>query len=83
MSVLDLDIPFALAFALSGLIDVITTILVMATVTWQVLLVAIPIILAARYFQVKSHFNISFWFLLSSKYIRYAKLTQYNPLLFD
>ncbi|XXG48214.1 hypothetical protein AAC387_Pa02g2725 [Persea americana] len=51
MSVLDLDIPFALAFALSGLIDVITTILVMATVTWQVLLVAIPIILAARYFQ--------------------------------
>lgn len=64
MSVLDLDIPFALAFALSGLIDVITTILVMATVTWQVLLVAIPIILAARYFQVKSHFNI--FFLVSS-----------------
>lgn len=76
MSVLDLDIPFALAFALSGLIDVITTILVMATVTWQVLLVAIPIILAARYFQVQSHFYI--FFLVSSVFQIYKKYETYT-----
>lgn len=83
MSVLDLDIPFALAFALSGVIDVTTTILVMATVTWQVLIVAVPIILAARYFQVKSLLHEhTLYSLFSFFYFPYKMCNLHNPILY-
>ncbi|KAL6006016.1 hypothetical protein ACLOJK_040061 [Asimina triloba] len=51
MSVVDFDIPFSLAFAVTASIEVISTILIMATVTWQVLIVAVPVIFIARYVQ--------------------------------
>ncbi|XXG45906.1 hypothetical protein AAC387_Pa02g0867 [Persea americana] len=51
LSVVDFDIPYATAYALTGAIEVVTTIIIMATVTWQVLIVAIPVTLVAMYVQ--------------------------------
>ncbi|KAJ8643276.1 hypothetical protein MRB53_005024 [Persea americana] len=51
LSVVDFDIPYSIAFALTGAIEVVMTIIIMATVTWQVLIVAVPVILATRYIQ--------------------------------
>ncbi|XP_072965650.1 ABC transporter C family member 8-like isoform X1 [Typha angustifolia] len=45
MSILDFDIPYALAFVLSGSIEIAASIIVMVTVTWQVLIVAVPAII--------------------------------------
>ena len=60
LSVVDFDIPYSIAFALTGAIEVVMTIIIMATVTWQVLIVAVPVILATRYIQVKSHIFLLF-----------------------
>lgn len=53
MSILDYDIPYALCFSLSGMLEVMATVLVMAVVTWQILIVAVPMIIAVRYYQVR------------------------------
>jgi hypothetical protein len=41
-----------MAFVVTGGIEVITTVLVMGTVTWQVLVVAIPVAITMVYVQV-------------------------------
>ena len=64
LSVVDFDIPFTIAYVLVGAIEVVTTIIIMVTVTWQVLIVAIPVILAASYVQLKSLFY-SFYLILN------------------
>ncbi|XP_058074067.1 ABC transporter C family member 8-like isoform X2 [Magnolia sinica] len=51
LSVVDFDIPYSIAFVATGALDVISIILIMATVTWEVLIVAIPITFIARYVQ--------------------------------
>ncbi|KAL3528641.1 hypothetical protein ACH5RR_007963 [Cinchona calisaya] len=50
-SVLDFDIPFAYAFATAGTIETVVTIGVMASVTWQVLIVGIFATIASKYVQ--------------------------------
>jgi ATP-binding cassette, subfamily C (CFTR/MRP), member 1 len=52
LSILDFDIPYAMAFVTTGSIEVVTTILVMGTVTWQVLVVAVPVTITMVYVQV-------------------------------
>ncbi|KAM5579342.1 hypothetical protein ABKV19_009233 [Rosa sericea] len=51
LSVLDFDIPFSIIFALTAVIDVLTVIGIMASITWQVLIVAIPAMVAVKYVQ--------------------------------
>uniref|UniRef100_J3M4P3 ABC transporter C family member 13 n=1 Tax=Oryza brachyantha TaxID=4533 RepID=J3M4P3_ORYBR len=51
LSILDFDIPFAMTFVISGSIEIATTILIMILVTWQVVLVAVPVIVALLYIQ--------------------------------
>ncbi|XP_071710057.1 ABC transporter C family member 8-like [Rutidosis leptorrhynchoides] len=51
LSVLDFDIPFSLAFVVTSGIELLTTIAVMASVTWQVLIVGIFAIIATKYYQ--------------------------------
>ncbi|KAL6006014.1 hypothetical protein ACLOJK_040059 [Asimina triloba] len=51
LSVVDFDIPYSIAFVATGLLDVVSIVVIMATVTWQVLIVAIPVIVIARYVQ--------------------------------
>ncbi|KAJ0978937.1 hypothetical protein J5N97_014411 [Dioscorea zingiberensis] len=51
MSVLDFHVPYSLVFTLVAAIEVIGTVSVMATVTWQVLIIAIPITVAAGHVQ--------------------------------
>jgi ATP-binding cassette, subfamily C (CFTR/MRP), member 1 len=51
LSILDFDIPYSMAFVTTG-IEVVTTILVMGTVTWQVLVVAVPVTITMVYVQV-------------------------------
>ncbi|CAN6221054.1 unnamed protein product [Urochloa humidicola] len=51
LSILDFDIPYSMAFVTTGGIEVITTVLVMGTVTWQVLVVAIPVTITMVYVQ--------------------------------
>jgi ATP-binding cassette subfamily C (CFTR/MRP) protein 1 len=51
LSILDFDIPYSMAFVTTGSIEVVTTVLVMGTVTWQVLVVAIPVTITMVYVQ--------------------------------
>ncbi|CAN6207473.1 unnamed protein product [Urochloa humidicola] len=51
LSILDFDIPYSMAFVATGGIEVVTTVLVMGTVTWQVLVVAIPVTITMVYVQ--------------------------------
>ncbi|PRQ51289.1 putative xenobiotic-transporting ATPase [Rosa chinensis] len=51
LSILDFDIPFSIFFIVAGGIEMLTTIGIMASVTWQVLIVAILAMVAAKYVQ--------------------------------
>nr|XP_010915338.1 ABC transporter C family member 8 [Elaeis guineensis] len=51
MSILDFDIPFSFAFEVAAVIEIASTITIMVAVTWQVLIVAIPVIIATIYVQ--------------------------------
>ncbi|KAG2606635.1 hypothetical protein PVAP13_4NG063010 [Panicum virgatum] len=51
LSILDFDIPYSMAFVTTGTIEVVTTVLVMGTVTWEVLIVAIPVTITMVYVQ--------------------------------
>uniref|UniRef100_A0A0D3G471 ABC transporter C family member 13 n=1 Tax=Oryza barthii TaxID=65489 RepID=A0A0D3G471_9ORYZ len=51
LSILDFDIPFAMTYVISGSIEIATTIAIMILVTWQLVLVAIPVIVALLYIQ--------------------------------
>lgn len=61
---MDFDIPLAGIFVMSGALDLIVVIAIVASVTWEVLVVAIPAIIAATYVQV-----YRVLYLLSSYYI--------------
>ncbi|KAI7750658.1 hypothetical protein M8C21_029502, partial [Ambrosia artemisiifolia] len=49
LGVIDFDIPFAFAFTIGSLIEIIAIIGIMAWVTWQVLIVAVFAIMALKY----------------------------------
>ncbi|CAN1785879.1 ABC transporter C family member 8 [Linum perenne] len=51
MSIVDFDIPFSILFVLGPLIELLATIGIMASVTWQVLIVAIFALIASKYVQ--------------------------------
>ncbi|KAH8514549.1 hypothetical protein H0E87_007402, partial [Populus deltoides] len=51
MSTLDFDLPLGIAFPASSTIGLLAIIVVMASVTWPVVVVAIPAITAAIYAQ--------------------------------
>ncbi|KAF5793382.1 putative ABC-type xenobiotic transporter [Helianthus annuus] len=51
LNVLDFDIPFSFAFVVTSGIELLTIITVMASVTWQVLIVGIFALVATKYFQ--------------------------------
>ncbi|TYK03884.1 ABC transporter C family member 8 [Cucumis melo var. makuwa] len=51
LSIVDFDIPLAGIFVMSGALDLIVVIAIVASVTWEVLVVAIPAIIAATYVQ--------------------------------
>ncbi|XP_073265858.1 ABC transporter C family member 8 isoform X2 [Populus alba] len=51
MSALDLDVPLSLGHLVSTTADLLVTIAVMASVTWPVLIVSIPAVMAAIYVQ--------------------------------
>uniref|UniRef100_A0A0D9WR94 Uncharacterized protein n=1 Tax=Leersia perrieri TaxID=77586 RepID=A0A0D9WR94_9ORYZ len=51
LSILDFDIPYSVAYVVVGISELVTTILVMGAVTWQVLIVAIPVTIVVAYVQ--------------------------------
>ncbi|AES76690.2 ABC transporter-like family-protein [Medicago truncatula] len=51
LSILDFDMPHAVHFALSVAIEVLVIICIMASVTWQVLIVAVPAMVASIFIQ--------------------------------
>ncbi|XP_024971075.1 ABC transporter C family member 8-like isoform X2 [Cynara cardunculus var. scolymus] len=51
LSVLDFDIPLSFAFVVTSGIELLTILAVMASVTWQVLIVGIFATIATKYFQ--------------------------------
>jgi hypothetical protein len=58
LSVLDFDIPLAFGFAVTSAIELATIIIVIASVTWQVLIVGIFATIATKYYQV----NLALYF---------------------
>jgi len=52
LSILDFDIPYSITFVASIAIEVLVIICVMASVTWQVLIVAVPAMVGSIYIQV-------------------------------
>jgi hypothetical protein len=73
LSVLDFDIPFAFIFVAAPLTELLATIGIMASVTWQVLIVAILAMAASKYVQVKHNFHMAtfnlFFFYLDGELI--------------
>lgn len=65
LSILDFDIPFSIFFIVAGGIEMLTIIGIMASVTWQVLIVVIMAMVAAKYVQVDSNFSFFLLFSLS------------------
>ncbi|KAL4194336.1 hypothetical protein AMTRI_Chr05g68090 [Amborella trichopoda] len=51
MSLLDFDIPYAIGFSVCTLLELISVLIIMCIVTWQVLVVAIPVMLLTYYLQ--------------------------------
>ncbi|PWA62072.1 NHPM bacteriocin system ABC transporter, peptidase/ATP-binding protein [Artemisia annua] len=51
LSVLDFDIPLAFGFAVTSAIELVTIIIVMASVTWQVLIVGVLATIATKCYQ--------------------------------
>ncbi|KAF0926592.1 hypothetical protein E2562_026903 [Oryza meyeriana var. granulata] len=51
LSILDFDIPFSMTFVISGSIEIAATIAIMILVTWQLVLIAVPVIVALLYIQ--------------------------------
>ncbi|CAB4302935.1 unnamed protein product [Prunus armeniaca] len=51
LSILDFDIPFCIIFTVCAVIELLTTFAIMASVTWQVLIVGIPAMVAAKHAQ--------------------------------
>uniref|UniRef100_A0A0E0LCP1 ABC transporter C family member 13 n=1 Tax=Oryza punctata TaxID=4537 RepID=A0A0E0LCP1_ORYPU len=51
LSILDFDIPYSVAYVVVGASELVTTILVTGAVTWQVLIVAIPVTITVAYVQ--------------------------------
>lgn len=52
LNTLDFDIPFSFCFVLAGGIELFTTIGIMGSVTWQVLIVGIVATISTKYLQV-------------------------------
>ncbi|GJN35825.1 hypothetical protein PR202_gb24635 [Eleusine coracana subsp. coracana] len=51
LSILDFDIPYTMTFVISGTIEVAATLVIMIMVTWQVVLVAVPVVIVLLYIQ--------------------------------
>ncbi|KAL5062775.1 hypothetical protein RYX36_024512 [Vicia faba] len=51
LSILDFDIPYSITFVASISIEILVVISIMASVTWQVLIVAVPAMVASIYIQ--------------------------------
>jgi len=54
LSILDFDVPYTMTFVISGTIEVVATIVIMIMVTWQVVLVAVPVVIVLLYIQANT-----------------------------
>ena len=52
LSIIDLDVPFSLIFSITATSNTCATLVVLAVVTWQVLLVSIPMVYLTLSLQV-------------------------------
>jgi hypothetical protein len=52
LSILDFDIPYSITFVACVGIEILVMICIMVSVTWQVLIVAVPATVASIYIQV-------------------------------
>lgn len=53
MTVLDFDIPFSVIFVVASSTELVGIIIIMASVTWQVTIVAVFTLTASKYVQVR------------------------------
>ncbi|KAL4194335.1 hypothetical protein AMTRI_Chr05g68080 [Amborella trichopoda] len=51
MSLVDFDIPYSINFSLVPMLEIVSILIVMCTVTWQVLVMAVPVMLITFYIQ--------------------------------
>ncbi|CAJ1950983.1 unnamed protein product [Sphenostylis stenocarpa] len=51
LSILDFDIPYSITFVASVIIEILVTVCVMVLVTWPVVIVAIPALVASKFVQ--------------------------------
>ena len=54
LSILDFDVPYTMTFVISGTIEVAATIVIMIMVTWQVVLVVVPVVIVLLYIQANT-----------------------------
>ena len=64
LSIVDLDVPFSFMFSISASLNAYSNLGVLAVVTWQVLFIAVPMIVLAIRLQVNVCF-VSFIYHLS------------------
>ncbi|OEL13582.1 ABC transporter C family member 8 [Dichanthelium oligosanthes] len=51
LSILDFDVPYTMTFVISGTIEVAATIVIMIMITWQVVLLVVPVVIVLLYIQ--------------------------------
>lgn len=67
LSILDFDVPFSISYVASSGIELLTTIGIMVSITWQVLIAAVLATVASNYIQV---YSLLFpWFLFCWSFI--------------
>jgi len=67
---MDLDLPFSLSYSMGATINFYSSLAVLAVVTWQVLIVAIPMLYVVIRMQVRKRFifkQCSFFFKYEHK----------------
>lgn len=64
LSIVDIDVPFNLIFAIGATTNFYSNLLVLAAVTWQVLFVSVPLVYLAIRLQVRFWFDESYFMIL-------------------
>lgn len=73
LSVVDLDIPFCFGYVLAGIFDLIGILIVMAAVTWEIIIIVIPLLVLA--------YRIQNFYLASSRELMRMNAASKAPIV--
>lgn len=64
LSIMDIDIPFIIAYTVGGTTNFYTNLIVLAIITWQILFIAVPMVYIAIRLQVMANSSLKITVIL-------------------